>query len=210
MRRKLLFYGDSNTYGYDPAAFPDDRYPVEKTWPHLLGVRLGESWEVLPRGLNGRKLPSGREDLERILKMAGLLGEKDVFGIMLGTNDLGMLSHPDAALPAGRMETLLQALTGDSRSAGSGHPLSPAQILVVAPPWIGGCGEAMPELKPYQDQSRLMNARFAQIAAGFGTAFADAGEWQISMAFDQIHLSLAGHRQFAAHMEEAMNAFRYV
>ena len=29
---KILCFGDSNTYGYDPRSFLDDRYPADVRW----------------------------------------------------------------------------------------------------------------------------------------------------------------------------------
>ena len=222
MKHTLLFYGDSNTWGYDPASFTDGRYPDGKIWPSLLQEELGRDWEVIPRGLNGRTLPARQEDLDRISRMADGLGPDDVFGIMLGTNDIGLTSRPDAAVPAARMERLLQTLTQrethmekdgaestqpSSDRAGAVSEKKPAtqqtpKILVIAPPWIGGTGATDPALEPYREQCRHMNAAFARLAAKYGAFFADAAEWRIGMAFDFIHFSLAGHRQFAYHMRD--------
>ena len=33
MRRRLLCYGDSNTYGYDPRSYLGGRYPDSIRWP---------------------------------------------------------------------------------------------------------------------------------------------------------------------------------
>ena len=41
---KVLCYGDSNTYGYDPRGFFGDRYPAECRWVDILARKL--NWEV--------------------------------------------------------------------------------------------------------------------------------------------------------------------
>ena len=194
MKRTLIFYGDSNTWGYDPASFTDGRYPVDKIWTTLLQEELGRDWEIIPQGLNGRTLPVRQEDLDRVGRMAAGLGPDDVFGIMLGTNDVGRPSRPDAAVPIVRMQRLLQMLTLNCNP----------KILVIAPPWIGGCGATDPVLEPYREQCRRMNAAFAELAAQYGAFYADAAEWNIGLAFDFIHFSLAGHRQFAYSMKKVM------
>ena len=33
---RMLCYGDSNTYGYDPRGFFGDRYPKESRWVDIL------------------------------------------------------------------------------------------------------------------------------------------------------------------------------
>ena len=49
---RLLCFGDSNTYGYDPRSYAGDRYPPESRWTDLLAESSG--WEVVNMGLNGR------------------------------------------------------------------------------------------------------------------------------------------------------------
>ena len=50
--KTILCFGDSNTWGYDPAAA--SRFPYEKRWPSVLASRLGSAYLVIPEGLNGR------------------------------------------------------------------------------------------------------------------------------------------------------------
>ena len=49
---KVLCFGDSNTYGYDPRGFFGDRYDAEDRWPELLAQMT--HWEVINLGANGR------------------------------------------------------------------------------------------------------------------------------------------------------------
>ena len=41
---RMLCYGDSNTYGYDPRGFFGDRYPKESRWVDILAQRTG--WQI--------------------------------------------------------------------------------------------------------------------------------------------------------------------
>ena len=53
--RTLLCFGDSNTWGYDPrSALRTERYPRDVRWPGRLAQALGDDWEVIAEGLNGR------------------------------------------------------------------------------------------------------------------------------------------------------------
>ena len=56
-RRRVIFYGDSNTYGYDPADLADMRYSWSQRWTSIAAERLKGQFEVIPEGMNGRKLP---------------------------------------------------------------------------------------------------------------------------------------------------------
>jgi len=52
--KKVLFYGDSNTYGYDPAGFMGGRYPKESRWTEVLQMNLRGLWRVVSDGEPGR------------------------------------------------------------------------------------------------------------------------------------------------------------
>ena len=54
--KKAFIFGDSNTYGYDPREFSDERYPEEERWTTILQKQLKDSWELIPDGLNGRRM----------------------------------------------------------------------------------------------------------------------------------------------------------
>lgn len=86
--KKYYFYGDSNTYGYDPRDPFGGCYPREKIWTNLLKNIMGESVTVISDGLNGRKIPKYKRTIE-LLEM-GLKREKNLaaFAVMLGSNDL--------------------------------------------------------------------------------------------------------------------------
>ena len=38
----------------------------------------------------------------------------------------------------------------------------------------------------------------------FGIFFVDAGEWDLDLSFDGIHLSAEGHASFAEHMKDVL------
>lgn len=48
----ILCYGDSNTYGYNPVN--GLRYPKGVRWTGVLQKMLGEEYEVIEEGCNGR------------------------------------------------------------------------------------------------------------------------------------------------------------
>ena len=45
------------------------------------------------------------------------------------------------------------------------------------------------------------------LAARLGTAFADAGAWQVSLAFDGVHFTEAGHHAFAAGLADVVRTW---
>ncbi len=66
--KNILCFGDSNTYGYDPAGMRDGtavRYAHDVRWCGVAQRDLGEGWHVIEEGLNRphngarRYVPSG-------------------------------------------------------------------------------------------------------------------------------------------------------
>lgn len=112
---RILCFGDSNTYGYDPWGFFGDRYDAEDRWVDLLAKQTG--WEVINLGANGREIPRNGTPLSLLKEYAPV----DIFLVMLGTNDL--LQGATAIEAAARMETFLSSLLPHCKN-----------ILLVAPP----------------------------------------------------------------------------
>jgi lysophospholipase L1-like esterase len=78
--KTILFYGDSNTYGFDPRGWFSERY--DRPWPMILQASL-DTWNILSDGLNGRTVPDDLTWVKRDLEQ-----DIDIFAVMLGTNDI--------------------------------------------------------------------------------------------------------------------------
>ncbi len=187
--KKVLIFGDSNTYGYDPREFSDGRYPEEVRWTTLLQNALKDTHEFIVDGMNGRPLPSvsgNHLHLERMIRASQPL---DLFVCMLGTNDILLTTAPDAAVPVRRMDHLISWLREEAHLS---------HILIIAPVYIGTGEDRFYEA--YHRQSILMNEGFRDLAGKYGVDFADASQWGVELAYDQVHFSIEGCRTFADHM----------
>lgn len=74
---KVICFGDSNTYGYDPRDHFGGRYNADSRWVDILAAKTG--WTVLNMGQNGREISS---------TAPAFAADTDLLIIMLGTNDL--------------------------------------------------------------------------------------------------------------------------
>ena len=52
MSKKILCFGDSLTWGYDPEK--RQRFDADSRWPRVMGSLLGDGYEVIEEGQNGR------------------------------------------------------------------------------------------------------------------------------------------------------------
>ena len=198
-RRVVVFYGDSNTYGYDPADPYEQRLPYLKRWTTVVSRNLKGYWQVIPEGMNGRTIPAMPEGSPYLIKLTSLARGDGILCTMLGTNDILQTSPADASDPVRKMEQYILFLK---------KHLDCSQILVIAPPLVGGQDAGDLLLRDYCRASRKMNEGFRKIASEQGVMFADASEWGIDLASDSVHFSEEGHQTFAAKMTEVLEGIR--
>ena len=141
--KKVFFYGDSNTYGYDPAGFFGGRYPRQYRWTAILKDKLAGEWEVAADGMPGRAIPPKGRAMEYLLGSMRSEMPVDLFAVMLGTNDILGTSRPDAARTAKDMEELAVFIKN------AGIP----QILLIAPPKISFTPQSFEMSYVYGDSS---------------------------------------------------------
>lgn len=177
---RLLCFGDSNTYGYDPRSTFGGRYAPKDRWPDLLAQKTG--WEVINRGENGREIPHHPHTLRQAAELVAGLGPGDAVLVLLGTNDLLLGLTPEQV--NGRMETLLQTLL----------PLGRRLILVTPPPMVRGAW--VPEDSLVTAVARLGEG-YRLLAEKLGVGLVDTAGWPLELAFDGVHLTEAGHHAFA-------------
>lgn len=187
--KKLVLYGDSNTYGYDPRGTLGGRYPAEARWATIVKTALSDSYEVIEEGMNGRMLP-GVEHGYFVELLSGLVSE-DTVVMMLGTNDVLLSYRPDVTQIADKMERILSYVKKNFSG----------KFIMIAPPLI----EAVePDLQAYRDASIEMNQCFMKLAKRYEIPAFDASEWNITMGYDGVHFTVEGHKRFAEKMIDVL------
>lgn len=196
--KTILCYGDSNTWGNIPRS--DDRYPRSVRWPGALQNLLGEEYEVISEGLNGRTLtaldPQKQQrtsftDVHACIESADPI---DLMIIMLGTNDIKTTYNLTAEEIAQDLEEVI-ALIRHERIELTKQP----QLLIICPPAVlipsdGNLDERMvngPELF-----TKLPNL-YKEVAYRYGAEFMDAGVIIKSSMIDGYHLDANAHKTLA-------------
>ena len=180
---RILCFGDSNTYGYDPRGYFGDRYPGSDRWVDILARQSG--WEVMNAGANGREIPRNPYALRLLSQHAPL----DIFLVMLGTNDL--LQGASASEAAAQMEAFLNQLLPHCKN-----------ILLVAPPpmkrgaWV--LSDAL------VNESIRLAEEYKALAQKLHIPFADTRGWNIELAFDGVHFTEDGHHTFASNISDVV------
>ncbi|MGI6211183.1 MAG: GDSL-type esterase/lipase family protein [Anaerovoracaceae bacterium] len=191
--KKIICYGDSNTYGYVPENFFGGRYTERERWTGILAEE--DELLIVEAGMNGREIPTGGQliSFDHILDQVNPF---DLITIMLGSNDLLYEYGITVEDIAGNMEVLLRHALDHPSVAGDA-----GKLLLIAPPPF-----ALPE--PGAEELCRMSEEFApryrQVAEETGVHFADAGSWDLGLTIDGVHFSPEGHRSFADHMKNAL------
>lgn len=189
MSKQIVCIGDSNTWGYDPRGFGGGRYPAAVRWAARLDSQPG--WVIHNLGENGREIPHSAFALRLLEQQLDALAPFDGICLMLGSNDLLCGASPASA--AARMEDLLDRL------GGFGAPL-----LLIAPPRF--CPGTWVAEEGLIDASARLAGLYRTLAQDKKIAFADAGEWDIPLAFDGVHFTEDGHARFAEQAREAFDS----
>ena len=184
---KILCFGDSNTYGYDPRSYFGSQYPAQHRWVDLLARKL--NCKAVNAGESGREIPHRAGELQRFDLMLSNQKPLDLLIVMLGGNDLLQGNHVEVV--AQRMESFLARI-----------PLEKSQILLVGPPRMKR-GAWITNDRLLDDCVRL-NAAYRAAAEKLGIRFADATDWDIEATFDGVHYSKQGHVAFAENMYLAL------
>ncbi len=193
MSKRVLLYGDSNTFGTMPMATlsSDGIYPKDLRWGGVLAAGLGKDWDVVVEGLPGRtsafddpiegEFRNGLRILPAILMSHRPI---DLLVIALGTNDqkhrFGLMAQ-DVALGISRLVQAALA-TGEV-----------GQVLVVAPPPLELVGDFAEMFAGVEARSVGLADRIARFAGETGAAFFDAGAVIGVDPLDGIHWSVEAH-----------------
>ena len=190
--KSILFYGDSNTWGYDPATH--ERYPYEKRWTTICAKALGDGYCCIPAGMNGRStsfddpLKACRNGLDGLDYSLQTNKPLDLFVLMIGTNDL---KYTDAAGSADGMERLVEKILTSNERYNLSSPVFPdgARMLLVSPVLVmqniteRGTHDAGVE-------SRKLSGLYAEIAKRHQIEFMDLADVAIPSDVDGVHLGL--------------------
>ena len=187
--KKLILFGDSNTYGYDPRGFLGGRYPEEVRWTTHVKETLKDDYEIVEEGMNGRMLPELGYGLFTTVIQG--LSREDVFVMMLGTNDILLTNHPNVDATLQRLDSILSYVSKNCL----------ATFILIAPPYISALDQ---EMQLYHDCSVEMYEGYMKLAKAHNIKAIDAGSWNIEMGYDGVHFSIEGHKHFAKSLIEVL------
>jgi lysophospholipase L1-like esterase len=199
--KRVLIYGDSNTYGTAPMAKlgPSGAHPAGTRWGDVMAVALGPDWQIITEGLPGRTSVhddpiegahlNGRTVLPAILHSHAPI---DLLIICLGAND----HKARFGLAAQDIAMGVATLVRDARSSGA-----VCQTLALCPPPIKERGDFAKVLAGAEARGAGLAGEMERFCTAEGAAFFDAGEVISVDPVDGIHWDIAAHQALGEAME---------
>jgi lysophospholipase L1-like esterase len=202
--KTVLCFGDSNTWGYVPGS-DGGRFPADVRWPRRLATALGDEWEVIAEGLNGRTatldspVADGRNGLTYLMPCLHSHMPLDVVVIYLGTNDAG----DRYSLPAETVADAVGRLVRVVRTSEAGPGYSAPDVLVVCPPPFGRL-DPEGSFANAGAKSRQLGRWYAEMCRQLECELLDLNGIASYSDLDGIHLEADGHAAVAAAVAERL------
>ena len=196
----VMCFGDSNTWGTDP--HDHSRYHKHIRWTGILQDKLGDGYEVVSEGLNGRTTAFDTSftygnGLQVLPSAIGSNKPIDYLIFMLGTNDCKIGQEENAADIAEGMEELV-ACAEDTCTKLQGYIPT---IIIVSPP-------ALRDEIVNSDNSDIFDAEsvkksheigplYEKIAKKHNCIYVNGTDTLEVSEIDCVHMTELGHKELA-------------
>lgn len=204
--KTIVCFGDSNTWGYDPAT--QSRFPADQRWTGVLQATLGSDYKVIEEGLNGRTttvddpIYGHRNGLDYLPPCLESHAPFDLVTIMLGTNDLKTRlnrSASDIAESAGILADI-------ARRTPAGPSGRPPKVLLIAPPAVTLLTEMAEMFEGAVEKSSRFAHYYQRRAERYNVGFFDAGSVVRCSDLDGIHFEQAEHAALGRAIADAVKS----
>lgn len=199
---RIVCFGDSNTWGYNPRT--KNRFPESVRWTGLLQQNLGECYQVIEEGQNGRTIASDdpcEGDKNGMLSVIPCIESQkpfDLLILMLGSNDLKRKFNYASIDVAGEMQLMLEKILAYTKY----HMEAEPKILLVSPPYVGeGIRDSwLGDCFGYEraiEVSHQLAPWYQELAKMYRCDFLDAALYAKAGTTDSLHMEEDGHENLA-------------
>ncbi|HEY1721770.1 MAG TPA: SGNH/GDSL hydrolase family protein [Magnetospirillaceae bacterium] len=196
--KRILCYGDSNTWGTAPMTSMDDvrRWGPDERWTGVMHKALGTDWTLVEEGLPARTTvhddpidgihKNGKTYLQPCLESHWPL---DVIVVMLGTNDLKprfSVAPHEIALGVGSLLATIKMITPPWTK--------PPKLLAICPPHATASGWLAETFAGADERTKKMAPLYKIQSERWGAAFFDAATVAKTSPVDGVHFDVANHK----------------
>lgn len=211
MKKRILCFGDSLTWGYNPQNH--SRFDDDTRWTGVLQSLLGNDYLVIEEGQNGRTIAlddvtTGEKNGScYIIPCIESQSPLDMIIIMLGTNDLKAHFHMKPGDVAGEMELLLKRIISHNSFGGN----KDCRIILMSPPHLGDnldeswlaeyydCGSAI-------EYSKELSKWYRRLAKVYNCQFLDTADFVQASKIDACHMNGENHIKLGTKVAEIVKS----
>ncbi len=198
MRKRILCFGDSNTWGANP--MDGTRHPANVRWSGILQKELGDDYQIIEEGYNGRTTVfddavEGRmSGIKYFIPCLDSQSPLDLIILMLGTNDLKMRFGVEAETIAYGLKRYLDALQTTPMAGNKPKVLIVSPILIEDDYKKNGLFYDM-----FGEGARERSERFAKAYENFAKEarvyFMNAAKYAVASGYDGVHMEASEHEK---------------
>ena len=199
--KKILCYGDSNTFGYNPET--GGRYDKNTRWSGILSYLLKENYEIIEEGMNNRtaffKNPEGLKQSGSEYLSIYLQDHKniDICILNLGTNDAQIFYPLDKVVVEKGLQNLVDVIKN----------INPQTKIIIVPPVkitqdLFNSGFALMFDKNSIEKIQNVMPVFEQFARDNNYYYFDFNSLTSPSKFDGIHYTKESHQIIATKFAE--------
>lgn len=203
--KKILCYGDSNTWGYRPA--DGSRFSKDIRWPSLMSRYLNDDYRIIEEGLNGRSALNlypgydAANGIDCIKKIIGKHVPVDIALIFLGLNDI--FAAPDE--PLWKITSAIEEIAEIIKNADSSSRFHSPEIILIGLPEIVLDPDGAQFYEIAINKIHALSQLLAQSAHKKGYHFIDIGGKIKTSPLDGTHLDESEHRKLAQITADYLN-----
>jgi lysophospholipase L1-like esterase len=190
-KKTVLCYGDSITWGYNPAN--QNRMKWNERWAGILANGLNEGYLVIEEGLKGRTTTwndpidgASKNGLNYLIPCLDSHKPIDLCILLLGLNDLKKrFSLPSIEIARG-ITVIIEVIKKSGTDIGGSAP----KILLLTPPIINPVEGLSQEFRNSHNKSRKLPGYYAKIARDYGIEFLDISKIINVSELDGVHIDV--------------------
>ena len=192
--KKILCYGDSNTFGFNPKNAT--RYDENTRWVSLLQKNLGSGYEVIDEGMCNRTgfvenpdgfIFSGSKHFPELIARSENI---DILILWIGTNDLMFQYNIDFETVENGLKTLIKLAKTKSK-----------RIIIIPPVILRGniLGSYFGNMfdKTSIEKSKAVGNIYKNLAKTYNCEYFDVNEFVKSSDYDGLHFDEDSHKLIA-------------
>ncbi len=197
--KKILCYGDSNTFGFNP--LDGLRYDEQTRWSALLQANLGNDFKVIEEGANNRTgfvnnkdgfLYSGSKHFPKLISK---IKDIDILILAIGTNDLQFQYNLSFHKIKNGLENLIQTAKGKAK-----------RIILIPPVKLSDCildGYFKIQFDETSiSKSKKIGKIYKKLAKIYNLEIFDFNDFTAPSTHDGLHYDKKSHKIIAEKLAE--------